>query len=60
MIRVYSMLLAVSAQEKLVADLQNFLARTARGIARLTHGHGTLIIVIMIMLLLIYLYLRKA
>lgn len=57
---VHAMLLAAVAQEALVADLQNFLARTARAIVRLTNGHETLLIVILIMLVLIYLYLRKA
>ena len=54
--------LAVAAvtQDALVADLQNFLARVARNIVRLSSGHETLIIVIFIMLILIYLYLQKA
>jgi hypothetical protein len=54
--------LAVAAvtQDALVADLQNFLARVARNIVRLSSGHETLLIVIFIMLILIYLYLQKA
>ena len=54
--------LAVAAvpQEALVADLQNFLARVARNLARLASGHETLLIVIFILLILIYLYLQKA
>lgn len=54
--------LAVAAltQEALVADLQNFLARVARNLARLASGNETLLIVIFIMLILIYLYLQKA
>lgn len=54
--------LAVAAltQEALVSDLQNFLARLARNIVRLTSGHETLLIVVVIMLILIYLYLQKA
>lgn len=48
------------AQEALVSDLQNFLARVARTLVRLGRGHETLIIVIFILLLVIYLYLRKA
>lgn len=59
MIRYYPMLLAATAQEALVADLQNFLARLARNLVRLGRGHETLIVVILIMLVLIYLYLRK-
>lgn len=59
MIRYYPMLLATAAQEALVADLQNFLARVARNVVRLSHGHETLIIVILVMLGLIYLYIRK-
>jgi hypothetical protein len=54
--------LAVAAvtQDALVADLQNFLARVARNIVRLSSGNETLLIVIFIMLILIYLYLQKA
>jgi len=59
MIRYYPMLLAATAQEALVSDLQNFLARAARNVVRLARGHETLIVVILIMLLLIYLYIRK-
>ncbi|MGD8494991.1 MAG: hypothetical protein PVF05_02305 [Gemmatimonadales bacterium] len=56
---LHAMLLATVAQEALVAELQNFLARTARAIVRLTNGHETLLIVILIMLVLMYVYLRK-
>lgn len=59
MIRYYPMLLAATAQDALVADLQNFLARVARNLVRLGRGHETLLVVILIMLLLIYLYIRK-
>lgn len=48
------------AQEALVSDLQNFLARVVRNLVRLGRGNETLIIVILILLLVIYLYLRKA
>ena len=51
---------ATAAQDALVSDLQNFLARVARNLVRLGRGHETLIIVILILLLVIYLYLRKA
>lgn len=51
---------ATVAQEALVSDLQNFLARVARNLVRLGRGHETLIIVILILLLVMYLYLRKA
>lgn len=56
---LYPTLVAV-AQQAMVNDIQNFLARVARSLARLTAGHGTLIVTIVIMLILIYLYLRKA
>lgn len=55
-----TLLVGAAAQEQLVADLQNFLARVARGLVRLGSGNETLIITILILLLIMYLYLRKA
>lgn len=60
MIGQLTLAVAAVSQEALVADLQNFLARVARNIVRLSSGHETLLIVIFIMLILIYLYLQKA
>lgn len=60
MIGRISLVLTTVAQDALVSDLQNFLARVARNVHRLAAGHETLIIIIFILLLLIYLYLRKA
>lgn len=60
MIGHLTLAVAAVAQDALVADLQNFLARVARNLVRLSTGHETLIIVIFIMLILMYLYLRKA
>ena len=60
MVRHVMPLLAIVAQEQLVRDLQNFLARTVRALVRLGSGHETLIVVILILLLIIYLYLQKA
>lgn len=60
MIGQITLAVAAVSQEALVADLQNFLARVARNIVRLSSGHETLLIVIFIMLILIYLYLQKA
>ena len=51
---------ATAAQDALVSDLQNFLARVARSLVRLGRGNETLIVVVLILLLVIYLYLRKA
>lgn len=60
MIGRLSLALAAVAQDALVSDLQNFLARVARNVHRLASGHETLIIIVLIMLVLIYLYVRKA
>lgn len=60
MIGQITLAVAAVSQEALVADLQNFLARVARNIVRLSSGHETLLIVIFMMLILIYLYLQKA
>ncbi|HSM09180.1 MAG TPA: hypothetical protein VLA33_09215 [Gemmatimonadota bacterium] len=60
MIGQLTLAVAAVSQEALVADLQNFLARVARNIVRLSSGHETLLIVIFVMLILIYLYLQKA
>lgn len=60
MVNVLFLATSVLAQEELVGDLQNFLARVARNVVRLSNGHETLIVTILVLLLVMYLYIRKA
>ncbi|MGI9039418.1 MAG: hypothetical protein ACR2GQ_11215 [Gemmatimonadota bacterium] len=60
MLSMTSTALAAVTSQDFAEKFRNVLGDSFRAIARLIHGHETLVIVILILLVIIYLYLRKA
>lgn len=60
MLRSIPTALAAVMPQDFAEQFRNVLGDSFRAIARLIHGHETLVIVILVMLVIIYLYIRKA